>query len=123
MKNANHLHTEPSPVYVLVCRQPDGQIRIPPFSTDNAEEALARFEDESESPVGAFYGCELVRVLKAFEVSNGRVTWVNRDAVGDGPALYVALDSSCYGVPCIDFNHLLDADEAGRTPLTTVRVY
>lgn len=114
---------ETTAVYLLVCRGTDGRIVVPPFSAYTEEEALARFDDESEAPEGRLYGHELLRVLKAFELENGRVTWANREPVGPGPALFVALDSGCYGSPYIDFNTLLSAAETDLDSLWTARVY
>lgn len=110
-------------VYLLVCRQADGRIVIPPFSAFDPDEAQTFFDEESEEPSGRLYGHKLLRVLKAFEMEAGRVVWANREAVGPGPALFVMLDSGCHGKPYIDFNNLLSECEANLDSLWTARVY
>lgn len=114
---------ETTEIYLLVCRADDGMIVIPPFSSFCPEEAQAFFEEENDTPSGRLYAHELLRILKVFEIKNGRVVWANREAVGSGPALFVTLDSGCHGSPYIDFNNLLSEDEADAGSLWTARVY
>lgn len=121
MNHEDHL----TQVYVLVCRNPEGEITVPAFSAFDTDEAYAYFESESVEHSSPIYQCELVKIVKAFELFDGKVVWANREAVGhDGSPLYLTIDLGLREKPFLYFNRLVsDPDEHDLESLHVARIY
>lgn len=121
MNHEDHL----TQVYVLVCRNPEGEITVPAFSAFDTDEAYAYFESESVEHSSPIYQCELVKIVKAFELFDGKVVWANREAVGhDGSPLYLTIDLGLREKPFLYFNRLVsDLDEHDLESLHVARIY
>ncbi len=100
-----------TPIYVIVCKNEEGKIIIPPYSAFEEDEALAFYETEQDEPSSPVYKCELIKILKIFELENGEIMWANREAVGNGTGLYITIDKGLRGRPFIYFNKLVEGEE------------
>lgn len=112
-------------VYILVCRNPEGEIIVPAFSAFDMDEAYAYFESESAEHSSSIYNCELLKIVKAFELLDGKVVWANREGSGhDGPPLYLTIDLGLRGKPFLYFNRLVSEPESrDLDSLHVARIY
>lgn len=108
----SHNHSEEITVYLIVCKNQSGEIIVPPYTAFEEQEAISYFEENSCEPGQSLYGHELVRILKAFVVKNGRIIWANREGLQQEEARYIAMDFGCYGIPNVYFRSLLKENEA-----------
>lgn len=112
------------PIYVIVCKNQEGKIIIPPYTAFEEDEALAFYDTEHDEPSSPAYKCELIKILKVFELENGEIVWANREAVGRGAGLYITIDKGLRGRPFIYFNKLVEGkEELDISSLHIARVY
>lgn len=119
-------HTEDNrmtSIYVLICRNSAGEIVIPPFSGFDEDEAQAYYEEASSEPGTPIFDCSLIKILKVFELMDGKIVWANRKPVGQGQALYLSIDFGCHDKPYLYFNHLMDETQADLGSMHVARVY
>lgn len=114
-----------TPIYILICQDNNGKIVIPPFTAFDEEEAKNYFESECSEPESVIYQCELIKILKAFELYEGRIVWANREPVDiNAKPLYLTVDHGLRGRPFIYFNKLIsDEKEIDLNSLHVARVY
>ena len=114
-----------TPIYIIVCKNSDGHIVIPSFTAFEEDEATNYYESECSEPDSPIYQCELIKILKAFELHEGCIVWANREPVGiNEKPLYLTDDHGLRGRPFIYFNRLIsNEEEINLDSLHVARVY